>query len=947
MGQNSSQQVAVEHQEAPAERVAHGKKRKMKKSKRKSAEQVADNINKEETTRVLMQMRKEDVNHVRRDWDEYDLAASSQLLGDENIPYGSLDIAEGEGYQKKRKHDGHVGKKSRKRPKSHGSSSLHDENPQIEAEDRETESPIPDDLGELHIEGQQALDGYADLGFADVNDIPSATLDGVPSDDEDIASFLRGFQQQEEEAEPSLPAFGALEEEHEEAPRSSMPASSPTPHKKRAKESDSDTIHATPYDPPVVRDWDLEEERDVFIPIPDAENADLGFQQPHPVYSEGNGDIPSELGQHTLDIDFQAFDNYCAAYGLGSANIFNDPSEQSLPVDPALEAKCEDTTRARQNTLADSEENTTPHRRKRKSSGSRKLPFTQAKYPPVSSGVSHDPDLLNDEQSDRVLPGLEERQRLSSEGYSSHAQSAYSSVSSESTNAFSVREKASRARKESSHRGRQASSPAGEEETRTAGKFTGAEISKLEDYRDNYCAEKDVTTWQFNDLIQAVVRERPKAKEMWQGMYEIIPYRKKVTIQRFCRRRFHNYQVRGTWSEEDDKALVRAVQEKGNSWVAVAQIMERHPEDVRDRWRNYHVNPENRNKEQWTDVEIRNLAMAIHDCMQIMKDARRTAKLEKYEGRDVPESETDSDQEAADAKLINWQVVSDRMGGTRSRLQCSFKWGKLKDEDRAQALRQMKAARAGPGALDHGQQSAKKKNKKSWRAIRAQKRVQEMRPGDVYDFLHAVSTCQAAQEGNIPWKSLGDEDFRKRWTAADRKAAWAMFKGSVLSAEHFHYQEIVNHLLNNLLTNQGDRLEERWDPDLHGYGQAPPPKTQMHRVDPVTKRQERLQKGRDRRLAKKGPNDYRSKVKSDFFVACTDDEDDVQDIGNQEDQDSITRSSNGSRRSSKGSGLSGRINASQEAAETANTTVDESDEEDSVTQRFSNDLASQLQQSLA
>ena len=129
-------------------------------------------------------------------------------------------------------------------------------------------------------------------------------------------------------------------------------------------------------------------------------------------------------------------------------------------------------------------------------------------------------------------------------------------------------------------------------------------------------------------------------------------------------------------------------------------------------------------------MEIRNLVLAVNDCMQIMKFARKSAKLEKFAGRDVPED--DSSEEATnDAKLVNWQVVSDRMGGSRSRLQCSFKWGKLNEESRAQAL----------------VQKEDEPKKRSWRQIRAHKRVQEMRPGDVYDFLQAVSGCQAAQEG--------------------------------------------------------------------------------------------------------------------------------------------------------------------------------------------------------
>lgn len=304
---------------------------------------------------------------------------------------------------------------------------------------------------------------------------------------------------------------------------------------------------------------------------------------------------------------------------------------------------------------------------------------------------------------------------------------------------------------------------------------------------------------------------------MWQGMYEALPHRKKTAIQRFSRRRFHNFEVRGAWTKEDDEELTRVVEAKGKSWVAVGQIMERSQEDVRDRWRNYHVNSEFRNKEQWTDAEVANLATAVQGCMQIMKAAKRQAKLEKCDGREITGAESESDSEETTAKLINWQVVSDRMGGTRSRLQCSFKWGKLKKKEQERFTKQMEEVQKD---LDDSDRENEPTKKNSWRQRKARNRVQEMRPGDLYDFLQAVSMCQAAHEGNIPWQSLGDDEFRKRWTTADRKAAWEMFKGSVLGADGFSYHEIVNHLLANLLTYEGHRLDERWDPEADGYGQV-------------------------------------------------------------------------------------------------------------------------------
>ena len=972
MGQNSSQLVAVEEHAVLPDSRPHGKKHKTKRSKRKSAGDTVFDIDEEDSARALMQMRKEDLDNVRGHSGDYGLALG-QSMG-ENSPDRSPDAFEYADKPKKRKVSNNSEETGRKRRKSRGSFVPQEpENLYSYAENENAELPVAGEVGESNqwLEDWISWDGNANSICTEVINVPASAPEPIPSDDEDITSFLRDFQEQEEDtsARP-LDTQDQLEEEHDDVSASTIPSTSTMSHAKSKKElaEVSDLMRLSSVSVlNEVGDQRLDQPC-AFPRSSEDKQADFRLQQPHmDLNAEGNNNLLDGTGQHTLasdsNIDFEAFDDYCAAYGLGSANVFNDPSGQSPPVKPELMADCMEPIRAEQDTVADSEDGMSPRRRKHKRRFSRSTTqkATHAEDPLVSSSLSNDClYLLNDEQSDQVLPGLEDTQYSSKEYHNlvtqpgSREPSAYSDGFGELINApLDAKEERGNSRSRSSRPGKepQMTRPGGkeeEEQARSEGKFTGAEISKLENFRDNYCAERDITTWQFNDMVHSTVRETPKAKEMWQQVYEIIPYRKKVTIQRFCRRRFHNFEARGSWTEEDDKALARAVEEKGKSWKTVAQIMERHPEDVRDRWRNYHVNAENRNKEQWTDVEITNLAMAVHDCMQMMKDARRSAKLQKYEGRDVPESETDSDEEAADAKLINWQVVSDRMQGARSRLQCSFKWGKLKNAAQVQALRRVKAAQEGLEAVDQEQRPAKSI---SWRQKRAQQRVMEMRPGDIYDFLHAISSCQAAQEGNIPWKSLGDDDFRNRWTTMDRKAAWAMFRGSVLGAEGCYYQDIVNHLLNNLLANAGARLEERWDPEVHGYGQAPPPNATVRTAsEKEKKRQEKLLKAKEKRkaeAAKRGPNEYvyRSKVKSSLLVAATDDEG-TSDTGNERDPASITRSSNESRRASDVSGVPAaeRLTASQE---TANTTVDESSEENSVSQRFSNELASQLQQSLA
>ena len=114
--------------------------------------------------------------------------------------------------------------------------------------------------------------------------------------------------------------------------------------------------------------------------------------------------------------------------------------------------------------------------------------------------------------------------------------------------------------------------------------------------------------------------------------------------------------------------------EKGTSWKVVGEMIERFPEDCRDRWRNYLIH-ENRITDNWTEAEVLNLASPISDCVQSMKIERRQRKEASY-GPHVPYSDDELDEDHAPLKLLNWQAVSERMGahgGSRSRLQCSTK----------------------------------------------------------------------------------------------------------------------------------------------------------------------------------------------------------------------------------------------------------------------------------
>lgn len=915
MGQTSSQPVPPSPPQSGAVAVMPGDTGPRKrKHRRKRPEYGRVDADEEESARALLQMRDEAVNHVRRPLTEYDLAASSQLMNEIYNTQPSA-FSEDDTTSKKRKRTRKGDQKRRKKRRQNASDSRLQEN---------IVSPIRDDSPAAPA-GSDGMDGL-DYLFNDPEEHSQSSsepdnthplqsshkLDDIHSDDGDVASLLQDYEQDEMSSCTFKMPNDQPHIEHQDIlsctlPKSSLPS----------------------YDGALVKSHKVSKKKRKRRSGPSSD--------PH---SEEDQTLPGVTGQHELDIDFQAFDDFCAANGVGSANLFDDTPGQALPIDPVLMEEGE-LAHANNGVEANSEGDAAMPRaqqskRRKVSLRSKRRADDSAEstVPLVSNDLLVDSlDLLNTEQQDQVLPGLEDMQRQSSQEYHpSRASSMASGLQSPSNKTdvlekapASSREKASTPKLKASQRKRksQVSSPPTEDEAPRGGAYTNGEISKLENLRETYCEEHKISEWQFNELIHNPVKGNSKAQALWQEIYEKLDYRTKHSLRRFCHRRFHNFGVRGAWTAEDDELLDHVVEEKGKSWVAVGQMMGRFEEDVRDRWRNYHVNAELRNTEKWLDCDVRNLARAVDQCMHLMRDARLRALQEKYDGRDIPEAEWDQAQNVDGSKLINWQVVSDRMGGSKSRLQCSFKWGKLKDADRRRFMEEVRAARKAG--------IPQKPIKKPWRMAKAMKRAEQMRPGDKLELLEALSGCRAIEELNIPWQSLGNAGFTARWKTSDKKAAWQIMKKNFAAPDWMDYQDIVNRLLTTQLAG-GEDLYEKYDPEIHGYGRVPHPMAAAEKAESKKKKmKEKLEKQKSTRKAKHASKpekaDRASKVKSAMFVPESDIEDDEVNEPSMATQDrgSCTQSNSGSRRSSDGFGT--QTHNVDAMAGTADTSVDGCDDD--------------------
>lgn len=911
MGQTSSQITPPSGQQQAPETdhplAETGRRKRTHKKGKKRDGSVPENADGEESGRALMQMPDEAVNHVRRPSSaDYDLAASSQLM---NETYNSQPhVSAGKEIpSKKRKRGDDSGKKRRKKHLEDGNGVLLEDDIASSTAETQFEAADAPEFPDSTVEEQgiRREDGHQSLH----------ALDEIRSDDGDVASLLQDYEGEGVSSYLFNDLPNGSGAQIDDGLGDFIPDSSPPPALYQASSGyygnrkTKRKRHAAPFSD---------------IPVEQGQTS------------------PGVTGQQTFDIDFELFDEFCATTGVGPANIFDDTPGQALPIDPSLMDQDDELADTANGNVPTPEDRASPmpaqegKRRRTSSRSKRHQPnYTEPSVPLVGNDSLFDSfDLLNDFQSDQVLPGFEDMQRQSSQEHrhsrASSTDSNYQRQSDDSSVSHTARRKASRPKNTPSqnHQELPASSPPAEEEApKPTGAYSNAEISDLEAFRDSYCDEHNVSPERFNELIQSLARGNAKVTSLFQEIYETLPNRTNHSLRRFCKRRFHNFSVRGAWTAEDDELLEQAVEEKGKSWVAVGQMMGRFEEDVRDRWRNYHVNKDTRNREFWSDAEVRNLVMAVDQCANLMRQAKQQAFEAKYAGRDLPEEGPNLD-DPDDANLINWQVVSDRMGATRSRLQCSFKWSHLKDADRRRFRKEIKAALRAQQKADR----AKKPPKKSWRQKKSLKRIQEMRPGDKRELLEALSRCGVDKEKSIPWQDLGDPEFRARWTTSDKKIAWKAMKEEVPGADHMDYEDVVNGLMMMQMDQVNDNLYERYDPEVHGYTKAhEPPKSKAQKAElKEQKLKQKMEKDKQKRKVKSAKKPYKAptpKIKSELYVAESDDEAVGQRNETSQDRDSTIQSTSDSRRSSDGSG--NRAHGEESAtATTADTSIDGYDDQE-------------------
>lgn len=180
--------------------------------------------------------------------------------------------------------------------------------------------------------------------------------------------------------------------------------------------------------------------------------------------------------------------------------------------------------------------------------------------------------------------------------------------------------------------------------------FSSVENSIVENFVDGYCRLNGLTR---EDICRRVWSNERTKDNFWELVTKVLPFRLRASVYKHVRRQYHVFDVRAKWTKEEDELLKKLTISSVPNWKKIGETMNRMPEDCRDRWRNYIKCGDNRASNKWSDEEERKLK----DVVMEMITSEHTIK-------DKPIS-------------INWTLVSERMNGVRSRIQCRYKWNKL------------------------------------------------------------------------------------------------------------------------------------------------------------------------------------------------------------------------------------------------------------------------------
>ncbi|KAM0281115.1 hypothetical protein ACHAQH_003694 [Verticillium albo-atrum] len=192
--------------------------------------------------------------------------------------------------------------------------------------------------------------------------------------------------------------------------------------------------------------------------------------------------------------------------------------------------------------------------------------------------------------------------------------------------------------------------------------FNKDDLLRITKAVEDFGTQHKLTRVEINDMIQERFGTgRHSFNEvldtLWNTIFTVCPGKTRQKTIDYCRKNFHNFKARGgNWTADEDEELALLVEQNGKQWTKLSKELNRHPEDIRDRYRNYVICGDNLERSNWTDEEERMLLRFVDGAREALRGPMRTRPVES---------------------TIDWQKISEQFDRSRSRLQCLTKWKRL------------------------------------------------------------------------------------------------------------------------------------------------------------------------------------------------------------------------------------------------------------------------------
>ncbi|QLG71833.1 hypothetical protein HG535_0C01820 [Zygotorulaspora mrakii] len=290
--------------------------------------------------------------------------------------------------------------------------------------------------------------------------------------------------------------------------------------------------------------------------------------------------------------------------------------------------------------------------------------------------------------------------------------------------------------------------------------FDGAEEAALEQFITEYQTIKNLDRQQICERIWSNERRKD---DFWSNICKVLPYRTRSSIYKHVRRKYHIFEQRGKWTAQEDRELARLCIEKEGQWSEIGKALGRMPEDCRDRWRNYVKCGSNRASNKWSLEEEELLKRVISEMLD---EAQRSHHAREDIGIDSDEDDEDDGEKKLENNgnkpsfkdAINWTVVSERMGGTRSRIQCRYKWNKLVKKEAIAKIQSIG------------------ESEKRW-------------------IMEKLRDLGFTEDSQVDWEELATLKPGPKWTGTELKLCYERMRSGV----RYHKQKSINEISKELL----------------------------------------------------------------------------------------------------------------------------------------------------